>query len=394
VTVDGWRDCKLGDVVTLKRGYDLPRERRVPGSFPIVSSAGVTGSHAEAKVRGPGVVTGRYGTLGEVYFIDEDFWPLNTALYVRDFKGNDPRFISYFLRLLDLGTRNAAGAVPGVNRNHLHAMEVRVPLVPTQRRIAAVLSEYDDLIENCERRIRLLDEMARALYREWFVLLRYPGHEKTPLVDTLLGRIPKTWAVEKLGNVVRVHRGRSYRSTDLAADGGVPFVNLKCVARDGGFRRDGLKRFVGAAPESHAVRRGDIVVAVTDMTQERRIVARAVLVPTLGADFGVLSMDLVRVEPLRLPATWLYALLRFSRFADHLKQHANGANVLHLSSERIRDHVVAVPPAKLADGFAARVASLFELHDVLESRIANLRSARDLLLPRFLSGQLEPPDAA
>jgi type I restriction enzyme S subunit len=92
-----WRECKLGEVLTLKRGYDLPRNRRVPGRYPVVSSSGITDHHCEAKAKGPGVVTGRYGTLGEVFYISEDFWPLNTSLYVVDFKGNEPRFIAYLL---------------------------------------------------------------------------------------------------------------------------------------------------------------------------------------------------------------------------------------------------------------------------------------------------------
>ncbi|WP_200900312.1 restriction endonuclease subunit S [Rubrobacter aplysinae] len=95
-----WRSATLGDLVELKRGYDLPQRLRTQGTSPIVSSSGVTGYHSEAKVPGPGVVTGRYGTLGEVFYIADNFWPLNTTLYVRDFKGNDPRFVSYFLRLL------------------------------------------------------------------------------------------------------------------------------------------------------------------------------------------------------------------------------------------------------------------------------------------------------
>jgi len=159
--VQAWRECKLGDVINLKRGYDLPQQNRTLGPFPIVSSSGVTDYHAEAKVKGPGVVTGRYGTLGEVFYMEEDFWPLNTSLYVQDFKGNDPRFISYFLRQLNFGTRNAAGAVPGVNRNHLHAMKVLVPPIPLQRRIAGILSAYDDLLAH--RLARLFSILIREL---------------------------------------------------------------------------------------------------------------------------------------------------------------------------------------------------------------------------------------
>ena len=116
-----WRECELGEVIELKRGYDLPKQRRRAGAFPVVSSSGHTDFHLESKVRGPGVVTGRYGTLGRVYFVREDFWPLNTALYVRDFRGNDPRFISYFLSQLDFAAYSDKAAVPGLRRRRAAA---------------------------------------------------------------------------------------------------------------------------------------------------------------------------------------------------------------------------------------------------------------------------------
>jgi type I restriction enzyme, S subunit len=115
-----WQDCNLGDVMTLKRGHDLPESRRVEGPVPVVSSSGITGSHNEAKAEPPGVVTGRYGTIGAVFFVEEPYWPLNTALYVIDFKGNDPRFISYFLRNTLRNYQSEKAAVPGVDRNVLH----------------------------------------------------------------------------------------------------------------------------------------------------------------------------------------------------------------------------------------------------------------------------------
>ena len=109
----GWRHCRLGDVIELKRGYDLPQKSRVQGAVPLVSSSGISDTHAVAKVRGPGVVTGRYGTIGTVYYVEDDFWPLNTTLYVHDFRGNDPRFISFFLGGIDFHAYSDKAAVPG-----------------------------------------------------------------------------------------------------------------------------------------------------------------------------------------------------------------------------------------------------------------------------------------
>ena len=178
MSLTSFNEGELGDFIKLKRGYDLPHRDRKPGTIPIISSSGETGFHNVAKVEGPGVVTGRYGTLGEVFYVESNYWPLNTALYVQDFKGNSPRFISYFLKTLGLGEKNAAGAVPGVNRNVLHKMRVTLPSLPIQTRIADILSAYDDLIENNNRRMALLEEAIHLLYREWFVYLRFPGHER------------------------------------------------------------------------------------------------------------------------------------------------------------------------------------------------------------------------
>src|SRR5882762_8757953 len=142
--MDEWRQQLLGDVIELKRGYDLPISQRQAGPIPIVSSSGFSGFHNVAMVKGPGVVTGRYGTIGQVFYVEEDFWPLNTTLYVRDFKGNLPRFIGYFLRTIDYLAYSDKAAVPGVNRNHLHEAKVRCPPLTAQRDIADILSSLDD----------------------------------------------------------------------------------------------------------------------------------------------------------------------------------------------------------------------------------------------------------
>jgi type I restriction enzyme S subunit len=232
--------------------------------------------------------------------------------------------------------------------------------------------------------------MARALYREWFVHFRFPGHENRPRIASPLGEIPQGWKVKKLGEVANTFRGRSYRSVDLAEEGGLPFLNLKCFDRDGGFRRSGLKRYIGEFKEVHVAKKGDVVIAVTDMTQERRIVARAALVPTLNAEFGIFSMDLVRIEPRPgLPKSFLYSFLRYSSFADEVKQHANGANVLHLSPDRIIDFRFSTPPTDLIRRFAGFIAPVLEEIDTLANKIDNLRRTRDLLLPRLLSGQID-----
>ena len=380
---------RFSDFVTLQRGFDLTKTEMREGPYPVIGSTSVIGHHYEFKVEPPGVVTGRSGSLGVVQYVAEKYWPHNTSLWVRDFKGNDPKFVYYCMQGMDFARFNAGAGVPTLNRNHLDSLEVEVPPLPVQQRIAGILSAYDELIENSQRRIKILEAMARALYREWFVHFRFPGHEHHPRVASPLGEIPQGWEVKKLGDVADTFRGRSYRSVDLADEGGLSFLNLKCLDRDGGFRRSGLKRYTGDFKDSHVARKGDIVMAVTDMTQERRIVARAALVPTLDNEFGIFSMDLVRIEPKPgLPKAFLYSFLRYSSFADEVKQHANGANVLHLSPDRITDYRFTAPPTDLMSRFASFVAPIVEEIDTLANKIDNLRRTRDLLLPRLLSGQV------
>ena len=124
---DSWRTGKLGEFIELKRGYDLPTSQRKAGAIPLISSSGVSDHVVSSMATGPGVVTGRYGTIGKVFFVSGSYWPLNTTLYVKDFKGNDPRFISYFLRTIDFHSASDKAAVPGVNRNHLHELHVALP---------------------------------------------------------------------------------------------------------------------------------------------------------------------------------------------------------------------------------------------------------------------------
>ena len=165
-----WLDTRLGDVLTLQRGFDLPASDRRPGRFPVVASMGVVGTHCEPMVKGPGVVIGRSGSLGGAQYVTDDFWPLNTTLWVKDFKGNDRRFCYYLLKSLDLQTFDVGSSVPTLNRNHVHPLPVRMPAdVDEQHAIAHVLGSLDDKIDLNRRMNETVEAMARALFKSWFI---------------------------------------------------------------------------------------------------------------------------------------------------------------------------------------------------------------------------------
>jgi type I restriction enzyme S subunit len=190
-----WEERKLGDIINLKRGYDLPNSKRIKGDYPIVSSSGITDYHNEYMKMPPGVVTGRYGTIGKLFFIEKPYWPLNTALYVTDFKGNDPKFIFYFLQSFDFEKFSDKSTVPGINRNHLHSENVLIPLISEQKSIASLLSSLDDKIDLLHRQNATLEKMAETLFRQWFVVEAKDDWQEIPLYDAIVligGGTPKT----------------------------------------------------------------------------------------------------------------------------------------------------------------------------------------------------------
>ena len=162
-----WSFKRLGGVARLQRGFDLRTEDHKEGVYPVISSSGICGYHNVAMTKAPGVVTGRYGTIGEIYYIEQDFWAMNTALYVREFYGNNPRFIYYLLKILPFDAFQGKSAVPGIDRNDLHTLLVVEPPTTEQRAIADYLdretSKIDALISRVRDGITALREYRTAL---------------------------------------------------------------------------------------------------------------------------------------------------------------------------------------------------------------------------------------
>ena len=198
-----WRVERLGEVATLQRGYDLPHRVRKVGIIPIITSSGFGATHSEARVPGPGVVTGRYGTIGEVFVVEEDFWPLNTTLYVKDFHGNIPHFVAYLLRTIDFHSHSGKSGVPGVNRNDLHEIDVRVPPVTEQRAIATALSDVDALLAKIDQLIAKKRDLKQAAMQQLLTgQTRLPGFSGE-------------WEVKQLGDVCPLQRGFDLLTTRL-----------------------------------------------------------------------------------------------------------------------------------------------------------------------------------
>jgi type I restriction enzyme S subunit len=168
-----WTQEPLGKVCTLQRGYDLPQRLRVEGKFPLVSSSGIIDSHQEAKVKAPGVVTGRSGSIGSLFYVKENFWPLNTVLYVKDFHENDPEFIFYLLKHFNLGKYASGAGVPTLNRNHVHSVLVKKPIfIEEQKNLVKSLNklqEYQKRLETIyQRKLEAIAELKQSILEKAF----------------------------------------------------------------------------------------------------------------------------------------------------------------------------------------------------------------------------------
>jgi type I restriction enzyme S subunit len=375
--VSDWQAIRLGDVLTLQRGFDLPARERGEGPFPIVSSAGVTGSHREFKVKPPGVVIGRYGSLGTVHWVSKPFWPLNTSLWVKDFKGNDPRFVAYLLKTVTVDG-STASAVPGVNRNHLHTRTVRRPSPAVQRRIAAVLSAFDELIAINERRIELLEDLARSLYHEWFVHFRFPGHNEVEFADSELGMIPEGWKAMPFASTGEFLNGFAFKPSHWGTEG-PPIIKIK-----------ELKEGVTAATPRYNGTRLD----------PRYLIEPGDLLFSWSADLGVyvwadergaLNQHLFKVSP----ATGIDRFYLFHALSEALPQFrslAQGTTMKHIKRSALSEVQCLVPRPELLASFAESVTPVHDEVLALKREIGTLAATRDLLLPRLVTGRLDISD--
>ena len=264
----------------------------------------------------------------------------------------------------------------------LNRVKVRDPDLSTQKRIVGVLSVYDELIENNRRQIKLLEEAAQRLYKEWFIDLKFPGHETTPIVDGL----PEGWKRGTLLTLVDVVRGCSY-SSDEIIQGEKTLINLGNLTPFGGFRFGYEKPFSGKSRENQLVAKGDVVMGLTE--QAIGLAGYAALLPTVP-DGSVISADLVKIAPKQgVPAEFVYALLRFGRLSELISPLANGTKIKHLRPQSLSRVTTQIPSIELMQRYAAVVCPAYEQIDVCQQQVAAAREARDRLLPKLMSGEIE-----
>lgn len=376
-----WYVTQLGEVLTFQRGFDITRKQQEAGPYPVISSSGANSTHKEFKVRGPGVVIGRKGTLGTVFFSGQNYWPHDTTLWVKDFHGNDAKFAYYFLQTLQLEHFDAGASNPTLNRNHIHLLPVRYPTLRIQHRIASILSAYDDLIENNTRRIAILEELAQRLYREWFVHFRFPGHEHVKMVDSPMGLVPEGWELSSIRDAASyINRGIAPRYDDEAT---AIVINQRCI-RDGKINLDFARRQSKKVPPAKLLQFGDVLINSTGVGTLGRVAQVYQDLPSCTVDSHV---SIVRPgENVSID----YFGLSLLNFELHFERQGAGATgQTELGRERIAETAILCPSQPLQEQFSTIVSPVRQSIRLLAAKNEVLACTRDLLLPKLVSGEVD-----
>ena len=357
-----WKEYKLGEIVTFQRGHDLPKDKMVDGDIPVAGSNGVIGFHNECTLEGPGVTIGRSGNIGIPHYYPKAYWAHNTVLYVKDFKGNDPKFIYYLLKTMDFTQLNTGSAVPSLNRNHIHELPVTVPSLDEQRRIASILTSLDDKIDLLRRENATLEAMAETLFRQWFVV---EANED----EVALGDVVKTTSG---GTPSRKH-------AEYYENGTICWVKSKEL--DGSF--------ISSTEEL-------ITEDAVSNSSAKMLPEKSVLIAMYGAtvgEYGILSKPMTCNQAVcalipneKYPFTYLFV------WAAMMKQEfinlATGAAQQNISQDLIKQQYVSGDVEKIKE-YNSRVRSLFDKMENNQKQIQTLIQTRDGLLPRLMGGEIK-----
>ena len=384
----------------------------VPKGFVFVSEEQAKKYKAQHVTAGDLVFT-CWGTVGQVGLIPEDgpfqeYIISNKQLKLRpDVKRAVPRFLFYYFAgpemVKHILNRAIGAAVPGINLGILKSLEVALPPLPVQRRIASILGGYDDLIENNLRRIKILEEMAQSVYREWFVNFRFPGHEKhgprpasndackparpnTPgWHPSPLGPVPTRWETVPVVEAVELNP-----STRVPREGLKPFVPMSGLSTDSMLIGEIEHREGNSGAK---FRNGDTLFArITPCLENGKTGYVQFLPAPTDVAFG--STEYIVLRSRTLTPEWVYLMARSDEFRDHAIKSMSGATGRQRVQEAcFKEYLIAQPPREVLNQFQGLVKPMFEMIHALAQKNTNLRQTRDFLLPKLISGEVAVTDA-
>ena len=359
---DQWSEIEFEDFAILQRGKDLTRSQFREGTIPVAGSNGVIGYHDTAIAKAPGITVGRSGSVGKVTVYNEDFWPHNTALYVRDFHGNDPHFAGYLLESLNLTRFKTGASVPTLDRNSFKTLPVLVPPLPEQKKIAYILSTVQRAIEAQERIIQITTELKKALMHKLFT----EGLRNEPQKQTEIGPIPESWDLVRCEDVCdTISVGIVVKPSSYYVPDGVPAFRSQNVRED----RIQPEPMVYITQEANngpvkksKLSAGDVLIVRTGYPGTSCVVP-----PEFD---GSNCIDLIFVRPNEVKLRSHYLSRFFNSDAAYIQVQARkiGLAQQHFNVGAVKNTQIPLPPRNQQDEIVAQLELIDSKQDIASSK--------------------------
>ncbi|NEO45586.1 MAG: restriction endonuclease subunit S [Moorea sp. SIO4A3] len=367
---DGWTVKPLGEVATLQRGFDLPIHKRISGKIPVFAANGAVGFHNESKIQGPGVVTGRSGTLGKVNYVESDYWPLNTSLWVKNFHGNDPKWVFRLLSWMKLETHTRGTGVPTLNRNLIHVLPVPLPPLEEQKRIAAILDKADSIRRKRKDAIALTEELLRSTFIDMF---------GDPVTN------PKGWDVKPLSELcIKITDGT--HKTPKYVDEGVPFLSARNIKAH---QIDWINtKFIKEDEHKSLIKRcypeyGDVLLTKSGNIGDAAMVNQSQAFSLFESVALIKINNKASVNPL-----FLTSLLNTKSISNFYKKNTKGIAVKHLHLVDIRKIPTIVPPQNNQNAFIKKTEKIKRIQSKALSHMNFTENLFNSLLQKAFRGEI------
>lgn len=404
-----WKKGKLSDIAEIIMGQSPKGEfcNNEGNGEPLLNGPTEFGTHhpyptqfttdiKKSAKKGDLLFCVRGSTTGRMNWADREYAIGRGIASISPKNSKSAQFIKAILeiKLPELLQSATGSTFPNVSRGMLTDMPINIPTHGEILVIDKILSDLDNKIEVNNKINKRLEDIAQAIFKRWFVDFEFPNEQGKPykssggeMVESELGMIPKGWEVKNLNDLCDLQKGLSYKGKHMD-DSGTPMINLGNINPGGGYRKEKIKFYNGDYKDRHCVKPGDIVVANTDMTQDRVILGSPTIVPNFSTQDIIFTHHLFAFRKLQIEKTFLYYYLKSPSFRERAETYATGTTVLALSKDAVINIAIPVPNKILREMYEKVTTIIFRKIDNMNTEIDRLSNLRDTLLPKLMNGEI------